>query len=58
MDLSHEIIEYQKKTNSNDTQLAFEIHLSVERLHTLKNNSSLATPDEEKRILDFIRMHR
>lgn len=58
MDLAQEIIEYQKKKNSNDTQLAFEIHLSVERIHTIKGNSSLATADEEKKIIDFIRMHK
>ncbi|GKQ42670.1 hypothetical protein RD055328_05930 [Companilactobacillus sp. RD055328] len=58
MDLAHEIIEYQKKKNSNDTQLAFEIHLSVERIHTIKGNSALATAEEEKKILDFLRLHR
>lgn len=58
MDIAEEIIQYQKKKNSNDTQMAFEIHMSVERLHNIKGNGSIATDSEKQKIRDFINMHR
>lgn len=58
MDIAEEIIQYQKKKNSNDTQMAFEIHMSVERLHNIKGNGNIATDSEKQKIRDFINMHR
>lgn len=57
MDIAEEIIQYQKRKNSNDTQMAFEIHMSVERLHGIKNNGNIATATEIQKIRDFINMH-
>ncbi|WP_125768042.1 LBP_cg2779 family protein [Companilactobacillus furfuricola] len=55
--ISEMIIEYEKNKNMNDTQFAFESHLSVERVHNLKSGGYEATPDEEKVILEYIKLH-
>ncbi len=53
--LAEEIINYQKKHDMPDTLLAFNLHISVERLHDIKSMESDPTADERKIIEDFIR---
>lgn len=53
-ELSKAIIAYQEKTSMSDAQLAFSSHFSVERIHDLKSGEKIATPDEIKKIMDFI----
>ncbi|CAJ1191979.1 MULTISPECIES: LBP_cg2779 family protein [Companilactobacillus] len=52
------IIQYEKDKDMNDTQFAFESHLSVERVHNLKSGDYEATKDEEKTILEYIKLHQ
>ncbi|MQS44307.1 LBP_cg2779 family protein [Companilactobacillus mishanensis] len=56
--ISESIIQYEKDKNMNDTQFSFESHLAVERVHNLKSGEYEATPDEEKTILEYIKLHR
>ncbi|UQS83552.1 LBP_cg2779 family protein [Bombilactobacillus thymidiniphilus] len=56
--LSELIIQYQKKTNKNDAQFAFESHFPVEKIHAIKTGKISYTPDEEKRIIRYISEHR
>lgn len=51
------IIDYQKKTDKNDAQMAFESHFSVEKIHDIKAGRSAYTPDEEKRLVQYINDH-
>lgn len=55
--ISEAIIQYEKDKNMNDTQFAFESHLSVERVHNLKSGEYEATPDEIKTVLEYIKLH-
>lgn len=55
--ISEVIIQYEKDKNMNDTQFAFESHLSVERVHNLKSGENEATPEEKKVILEYIKLH-
>jgi hypothetical protein len=51
------IIQYEKDKDMNDTQFAFESHLSVERVHNLKSGDYEATKDEKRlfwNILNYI----
>ncbi|WP_268912449.1 LBP_cg2779 family protein [Lentilactobacillus sp. SPB1-3] len=53
--LAEEIINYQKKHEMPDTQLAFNLHITVERLHDIKSMES-GPSDEERSIIEkFIR---
>ncbi|WP_129044967.1 LBP_cg2779 family protein [Companilactobacillus metriopterae] len=56
-DLSETIIKYEREKNMTDAQLAFESHLAVERIHNLKAGSSSVSEDEQKIILEYIRLH-
>ncbi|EEI23970.1 LBP_cg2779 family protein, partial [Lentilactobacillus hilgardii] len=53
--LAEEIINYQKKNDMPDTQLAFNLRITVERLHDIKSMESQPTPEEKKLIEDFVR---
>lgn len=53
--LAEEIINYQKKHDMPDTQLAFNLRITVERLHDIKSMESEPTPEEKKLIEDFVR---
>ncbi|AQW21408.1 hypothetical protein PL11_005410 [Lentilactobacillus curieae] len=53
--LAEEIINYQKKHEMPDTQLAFSLHITVERLHNIKSMESEPTPEESTIIQKFIR---
>ncbi|MEJ6399720.1 LBP_cg2779 family protein [Nicoliella lavandulae] len=52
--ISQEIIDYQKATAWPDTQLAFNLHLSVERLHDIKSMEKQPTNEETELIENFI----
>lgn len=58
MDIREDILEYEKLHSINDTELAFDVHISVERIHAIKNNASVATEEEIRRIRDFINTHK
>ncbi|QBP17773.1 LBP_cg2779 family protein [Acetilactobacillus jinshanensis] len=52
--IAKEIIDYEKKHNGmTDTQLAFNLHLSVERLHGIKSMQKLPTNEEKTMIEQF-----
>ncbi len=53
--LAEEIINYQKRHDMPDTQLAFNLRITVERLHDIKSMESDPTPEEKKIIEDFVR---
>ncbi|MGL5885078.1 MAG: LBP_cg2779 family protein, partial [Bombilactobacillus sp.] len=55
--LAELIIQYQKKTNKNDAQFAFESHFTVEKIHKIKAGSNNYTADEERRIIQYIKEH-
>ncbi|GLB46553.1 hypothetical protein WR164_05320 [Philodulcilactobacillus myokoensis] len=48
------IIDYEKKMDLTDTQMAFDTHLSVERIHGIKAMEITPTSDEEKIIEEVI----
>ncbi|AYE38227.1 LBP_cg2779 family protein [Companilactobacillus zhachilii] len=52
------IIQYEKDKDMTDTQFAFESHISVERVHNLKSGDYEPTADEEKTILEYIKLHQ
>ncbi|WP_283678922.1 LBP_cg2779 family protein [Lentilactobacillus sp. Marseille-Q4993] len=53
--IAEEIIHYQKKHDMPDTQLAFNLHISVERLHSIKSMESDPTNEELTIIQKFVR---
>lgn len=56
--IAETIIQYEKDKDMNDTQFAFESHLSVERVHNLKSGDYDPTAEEEKIILEYIKLHQ
>ncbi|MBW1605252.1 LBP_cg2779 family protein [Lactobacillus sp. Sy-1] len=52
--ISKEIIDFQKRTAWPDTQLAFNLHISVERLHDIKSMEKQPTNEEKELIENFI----
>jgi hypothetical protein len=55
--LAELIIQYQKKTDKNDSQFAFESHFTVEKIHNIKAGKNDYTADEERRIIQYIKDH-
>ena len=56
--IAKEIIDYEKKHNGmTDTQLAFNLRLSVERLHGIKSMQKLPTDDEKEMIEQYFINH-
>ncbi|WP_172187635.1 LBP_cg2779 family protein [Lentilactobacillus kribbianus] len=53
--LAEEIIDFQKKHDLTDTQLAFNIHMSVERLHDIKSMEVNPTKEEQQSIEAYVR---
>lgn len=53
--LAEEIIKYQRENDLTDADVAFGTHLSVEKIHRIKNNSYTPTDDDLRRINEFIR---
>lgn len=52
--LPEQIIQYQKKHDLTDNEMAFQSHLSVERLHDIKSGDQQATANEQQRLLLLI----
>ncbi|UDM32293.1 LBP_cg2779 family protein [Lentilactobacillus laojiaonis] len=44
--IAEDIIKYQKKFDMTDTQLAFQLKMSVERLHDIKSMEVAPTKEE------------
>ncbi|KRM93242.1 hypothetical protein FC56_GL000907 [Lentilactobacillus senioris DSM 24302 = JCM 17472] len=53
--LAEEIIDFQKKHELADTQLAFNLHMSVERLHDIKSMEVKPTAEETANITSYVR---
>ena len=53
-ELSDTIIEFQSKNDVIDTSLAFASHLSVEKVHAMKQGRGSFTSDEVNQMLDYI----
>ncbi|KRL02947.1 hypothetical protein FC20_GL001773 [Lactobacillus equicursoris DSM 19284 = JCM 14600 = CIP 110162] len=53
-ELSDTIIEFQSKHDVSDTSLAFASHLSVEKVHAMKQGRGNFTSDEVNQMLDYI----
>ncbi|GEP20310.1 LBP_cg2779 family protein [Pediococcus argentinicus] len=56
--LAEEIVTYQKKNDMTDADLAFGTHLSVEKIHRVKNNSYTPTEDDLRRIKEYMQNNR
>lgn len=54
-EFAEKIINFQKKNNLTDADVAFGTHLSVEKIHRIKENSYTPTDDDLKRITDFMK---
>jgi len=52
--IAEKIIQYQKKHNLTDTELALNLHITVERLHNIKSQESDATTEEAAALNHFI----
>ena len=56
--LSMEIINFEKEFDLIDNQVAFGSQLSVERVHDIKSQASLATKDEADLLRKFMDSQR
>ncbi|WP_203649921.1 LBP_cg2779 family protein [Secundilactobacillus yichangensis] len=52
--IAEKIIQYQKKHNLTDTELALNLHITVERLHNIKSQESAPTSEETAVLNHFI----
>ncbi|GAX03398.1 hypothetical protein IWT140_01001 [Secundilactobacillus pentosiphilus] len=52
--IAEKIIQYQKKHNLTDTELALNLHITVERLHNIKSMESNPTSEETAVLNHFI----
>ncbi|MGU9947228.1 LBP_cg2779 family protein [Lactobacillus delbrueckii subsp. bulgaricus] len=57
-ELSDAIIEFQSKHAVSDTTLAFASHLSVEKVHAMKQGRGNFTSDEINQMLDYLQSYR
>ncbi|GAK48120.1 hypothetical protein LOSG293_190270 [Secundilactobacillus oryzae JCM 18671] len=55
--IAEDIITFQRKHNLTDNELAFNIHMTVERLHDIKSMESDPTPEEHKLIEQYFTRH-
>lgn len=53
-ELADTIIEFEAKHNVNDAALAFASHLSVEKIHAMKQAKDNYTTEKIERILEYI----
>ncbi|QNQ80396.1 LBP_cg2779 family protein [Lactobacillus sp. PV034] len=53
-ELSNKIIEFEAKNDVTDSALAFASHLSVEKIHAMKQAKNNYTTEEVERILEYI----
>ncbi|UPT00972.1 hypothetical protein HFP49_05290 [Lactobacillus delbrueckii subsp. bulgaricus] len=56
-ELSDAIIEFQSKHAVSDTTLAFSSHLSVEKVHAMKQGRGNFTSDEINQMLDYLQSY-
>lgn len=56
-ELSDAIIEFQSKHAVSDTTLAFASHLSVEKVHAMKQGRGNFTRDEINQMLDYLQSY-
>ncbi|APP03060.1 MAG: LBP_cg2779 family protein [Lactobacillus delbrueckii] len=56
-ELSDAIIEFQSKHTVSDTTLAFASHLSVEKVHAMKQGRGNFTSDEINQMLDYLQSY-
>lgn len=56
-ELSDAIIEFQNKHAVSDTTLAFASHLSVEKVHAMKQGRGNFTNDEINQMLDYLQSY-
>ncbi|WP_261805585.1 LBP_cg2779 family protein [Lapidilactobacillus luobeiensis] len=47
------LIDFQKQKELTDTQIAFESHFTVEKIHQIKAGESEPTDDEAKRLTAY-----
>ena len=55
--ISEDIVTFQKKHNLTDNELAFNVHITVERLHDFKSMESDPTPEEHALIKKYFNQH-
>ncbi|GAA3601380.1 LBP_cg2779 family protein [Secundilactobacillus similis] len=53
-DIAEKIINYQRKHNLTDTELALNLHITVERLHNIKSMEAQPTTEETANLTHFI----
>ncbi|MFL2029740.1 LBP_cg2779 family protein [Loigolactobacillus zhaoyuanensis] len=53
--LAEQIIQYQKRHDQTDNELAFSSHVSVEHIHAIKAMKMTPPEDDVKRIQDYIK---
>lgn len=53
-DIAEKIIQYQKKHNLTDTELALNLHITVERLHNIKSMETQPSTEEVAALTHFI----
>ncbi|MCI1290225.1 MAG: LBP_cg2779 family protein [Lactobacillus sp.] len=53
-ELADAIINFETKHNATDNTLAFDSHLSVEKVHAMKSGNGSYSPEEANQLLDFI----
>ncbi|ANK60772.1 hypothetical protein BSQ39_00745 [Loigolactobacillus backii] len=53
-DFAEQIIQYQKKHDLTDNEMAFSSHVSVERIHDIKSNEVEPNADEIQRLKEFM----
>ncbi|KRK48764.1 LBP_cg2779 family protein [Secundilactobacillus kimchicus] len=52
--IAEEIIQYQKKHEMTDGDLALNIHTTIEKLHDIKSMEYQPTPEEVAQLRKFI----
>lgn len=53
-DFAKSIIQFQKKNDLTDNEMAFSSRISVERLHAIKAGKTEASDEEKHNIHDFM----
>ncbi|KRM79285.1 hypothetical protein FC84_GL001459 [Lapidilactobacillus dextrinicus DSM 20335] len=56
--IAEELIEFQKRKELTDTQIAFESHFSVEAIHQIKAGEMTPTPEEAQRLTTYLASKR
>lgn len=56
--IAEELIEFQKRKELTDTQIAFESHFSVEAIHQIKAGELKPTLEDEKRLTAYLASKR